>query len=108
MSNKLWDQKTFIKAATDLHGGDFDYELVDYVNSKTPVIIKCNKHNKKFSQSPMSHMEGRQNSCPGCVSDRKEEARAKRQANKDNSPVSPHIFISRRPKRCILLNNIKG
>lgn len=53
-----------IKEFIETHGNRYDYRLVDYLNSRTPVKIICKKHGV-FEQSPSSHKKG--NNCQKCV-----------------------------------------
>lgn len=55
--------KGFIHKATLKHSGKYDYSLVEYVNSTTPVTIICPVHGE-FSQKPDYHMQG--TGCPDC------------------------------------------
>lgn len=48
----------FITKAKILHKDNFDYNLVEYINSITKVNIKCNKCNIIFAQVPNSHLRG--------------------------------------------------
>lgn len=61
-SNKM-DTNDFIRKALIIHGDEYDYSLVNYINSKTPVKIKCKKHGV-FLQKPNSHLMGHK--CPYC------------------------------------------
>lgn len=54
---------TFITRSRKIHGDKYDYSLVEYVNSFTPVIIQCSKHGN-FNQLPPIHMRG--SGCPMC------------------------------------------
>jgi very-short-patch-repair endonuclease len=54
---KLSDTPTFIKNAIAMHGYKYDYSLVDYINSKTPIKIKCKIHGI-FKQLPSAHLYG--------------------------------------------------
>lgn len=47
----------FIIKATDLHEGFYGYNKVNYVNSRTPVIITCPIHGD-FTQTAGGHLEG--------------------------------------------------
>jgi len=47
----------------DIHGDNYDYSLVDYINNKTKVKIICHKHGI-FEQTPNSHKRGE--GCPKC------------------------------------------
>lgn len=57
---KRWSDRLsdFIEKSKVIHGNNYDYSCVDYVNIYKNVKIKCNKHNSYFMQSPMSHIRG--------------------------------------------------
>ena len=57
----------FIKEATRLHRDKYDYSLVDYINNKTSVKIKCNKCLKIFDKIPKKHIT-RRSGCSSCSS----------------------------------------
>ena len=65
--SKYYKQKItteeFIKRAREIHGDRYDYSKVDYVNSKTRVIIICPKHGE-FEQISSNHLIGQ--GCPKC------------------------------------------
>lgn len=61
---KSSNAKEFIEKANQLHNNKYDYSQVDYVNSRTKVIIICPIHGS-FEQSPSSHLQG--NGCPKCA-----------------------------------------
>jgi hypothetical protein len=54
----------FIKKAKLKHGDKYDYSKVEYLTSKTKVIIICKIHGD-FEQSPNSHISQKQG-CPKC------------------------------------------
>jgi hypothetical protein len=54
----------FINKANEIHENKYDYELVNYINNKTKVKIKCNKCLIIFEQTPNGHMSGR--GCTQC------------------------------------------
>jgi len=56
--------KDFIKKSIQIHENKYDYSLVNYINNRTKVKIKCNKCFIIFEQRPMQHMIG--NGCPNC------------------------------------------
>ena len=58
------DKTDFIKKAQEKWGEKFDYEDVQYLNNKTPVLIKCIEHNCQFRQAPNNHY--RTNGCSQC------------------------------------------
>lgn len=47
----------FIEKAKKVHGDKYDYSKVEYVNSKTKVIVTCKLHGD-FKQSPNNHLTG--------------------------------------------------
>lgn len=55
----------FIKKATLLHKDKYNYDSIIYINRSTPVLIKCNKCNFSFLQTPANHLQG--NGCPRCA-----------------------------------------
>ena len=50
MSNKRKTTSEFISEARNVHGGLFDYSEVKYVNTHTPVKIKCKQCGAVFLQ----------------------------------------------------------
>lgn len=64
--NKVSSSKEeFIERARDMHGDEYDYSLVDYINHATKVKIICKKHGV-FEQTPHSHLHWQ--GCPKCSS----------------------------------------
>jgi len=59
----------FIIKAKEIHGGKYDYSLVDYIGSTTKIKIICPKHGI-FKQKASSHLNG--NGCPTCNSSKGE------------------------------------
>ena len=53
----------WIKKATEVHKGKYDYSKVEYVNAKTKVCIICPEHGE-FWQLPYAHLQGQ--GCPSC------------------------------------------
>ncbi len=49
--------ESFIEKAKEVHGDRFDYSLVSYKNSSTPVTVICKKHGP-FKITPNSHIQG--------------------------------------------------
>ena len=61
---KAMTKEEFIAKAIKIHANDkYDYSKVEYVNSKTPITITCNRHND-YVQVPDYHLCG--NGCPKC------------------------------------------
>lgn len=54
----------FLKRAIAIHGDRYDYSLVEYINSHTPIRIICKKHGE-FLQRPHAHTNLKQG-CPKC------------------------------------------
>ncbi len=61
--NKPYTTKSFIIKANSVHLGEYNYSLVNYVNSKTKVKIICHIHGV-FEQRPSPHINGQ--GCPKC------------------------------------------
>lgn len=55
--------EVFIKQATELQNGFYDYSKSVYVNDKTPLVITCPIHGD-FLQTPNKHLIG--HGCPKC------------------------------------------
>ena len=58
----------FIEEAKLIHGGRYDYSLVDYKGNKTKVKIICPIHGV-FEQTPLRHLIG--DNCPNCAINKK-------------------------------------
>lgn len=56
----------FVRKARKRHGTKFIY-LGDYVNSRTPLLIKCKQHGR-YLQKPIDHLKG--TGCPQCGLDK--------------------------------------
>lgn len=54
----------FIKKCIKIHGDKYNYDGVNYINSRTKVDIICDNHGL-FTQSPNSHLNGGKG-CPIC------------------------------------------
>lgn len=57
------DGAGFIAESSKKHQGQYSYELVDYINATTKVVITCKKHGA-FLQKPYLHLKGR--GCKEC------------------------------------------
>ena len=58
-------KEKFIQKAESIHGDKFNYSKVEYVNSKTKVLITCKVCGHSFLQMPYSHLAGF--GCPYCA-----------------------------------------
>mgnify|MGYP000290591655 CR=1 FL=1 len=64
-SNSQRDSKEqFIEKAKKVHGVQFDYSNVVYINNKTKIEIICKKHGSWW-QTPINHIKNKQK-CPFC------------------------------------------
>lgn len=63
--------KDFIQRARKVHGNKYNYSKVEYVNSRTKVIIICSEHGV-FEQTPDSHIN-RQHGCDKCAVEAKKQ-----------------------------------
>jgi hypothetical protein len=62
-------KEDFIKEAVAVHGpSSYNYSLVDYVNNRTKIKIKCKIHGV-FEQTPGKHLSGK--GCPTCSTEKK-------------------------------------
>lgn len=58
-----YTQNEVLEKFKEVHGNVYDYSKVIYINWKSKVVIKCNKHGE-FLQSPGKHIDGQ--GCPKC------------------------------------------
>lgn len=61
---------SFIERAKTKHGDKFDYSKVEYSNARTPVVIRCLKHDTDFEQQPFVHLKAK-HACPICEQENK-------------------------------------
>ncbi len=61
-----------IEKSKAIHGDYYDYSLVNYVNTKTPVTIICPRHGK-FEQTIGSHIGYNKSGCMKCGRERSAE-----------------------------------
>lgn len=61
--NKEDKNNKFIEKSKSIWFDKYDYSLVEYINSKSPVKIICKKHGI-FEQTPNTHLRG--SGCPKC------------------------------------------
>nr|DAP53676.1 MAG TPA: restriction enzyme [Caudoviricetes sp.] len=61
----------FIKDARAIHGDKYNYDKVEYINNKTPVIVICPEHGE-FKVRPDNHLIGK-TGCPVCSSSKPEK-----------------------------------
>jgi len=63
-NSKMYTINEFIEKSIIIHGNKFDYSKVNYVDSKTKIIIICNDHGD-FKVKPNNHLSCYQG-CPKC------------------------------------------
>ncbi len=54
---RLSTKEEFIKKSIEKHGDKYDYDDVEYINTRTKVCIKCPNHGI-FKQTPNAHLKG--------------------------------------------------
>lgn len=64
---KKLTQNEFIEKAMKIHNNEYDYSLVNFINTKTKVNIICKKHGI-FNQNPKIHYNG--SGCPKCINEK--------------------------------------
>ncbi len=97
--NKTHKTDDFIIYSKLIHNNDYDYNLVNYINSSIKVEIKCNKCQNIFSQLPSHHKSG--HGCPKCTISSNEKVILKfLQENKINY-ISQHKFIDCKNKKLL-------
>lgn len=64
---KKMSHDDFLAKARKIHGSLYDYRLVNYVNSRTPISIVCPIHGV-YRQTPHNHLKGQR--CGQCFSNR--------------------------------------
>ena len=55
--NKL-TQERVIEQFKEVHGDEFDYSRVVYVDTHTPIEVRCKKHDFIFHPTPKNHKNG--------------------------------------------------
>lgn len=56
--NVKYTTNGFITQSIKIHGNEYDYSKVNYVNTKTKIKIICKTHGE-FEQKPCDHLEGK-------------------------------------------------
>lgn len=62
--NKPYTQEEVVERLHELYGDDYDYTQVDYKNSRTPIVLRCKKHDVVFSRTFQNLSKGW--GCPMC------------------------------------------
>ena len=61
---KAYNTQSFIEESIKKYGDLYDYSLVEYKDSHTKVLIRCNQCGEVFKQTPNDHLCGK--GCPSC------------------------------------------
>ena len=61
---KRLTREEFIEKAKKVHGDNYDYSKVEYINNKTKICVICLEHGE-FWVTPRNHLSG-QGKCPHC------------------------------------------
>lgn len=97
-------KEQFISEAKKVHGDDYDYSFVDYVNTETYVDIKCNKCGTIFKQLPYAHLQGK--GCARCNGGRKktieEFIEDAIKIHGDKYDYSKVVYANNKTKVCII------
>ena len=83
-STRRKTKEEFVEDARKVWGNQYDYSQVDYVNSKTKVLIRCIKHDETFPQTPFAHNIMKRQGCPICQEEIKEQVRKRRATGTEN------------------------
>lgn len=62
--NKPYTNEEVVGRLRELYGDDYDYTQVDYKNNKTPITLRCKKHDVVFSRTFQNLLKGW--GCPAC------------------------------------------
>ncbi|MDA3856629.1 MAG: DUF723 domain-containing protein [Candidatus Woesearchaeota archaeon] len=71
-SRKTKTKEQFIKEAKEIHGNDYDYSKVDYINCDKKIKIYCKRCKKYFYMTPTSHISNKQG-CGHCRYERRKQ-----------------------------------
>ena len=76
------NKQSFLKKSKEKWGeNSLDYSLMNYINQKTKIKLKCLKHNLIFEQTPDSHL--RNCGCPECKKESFHETILKNRENRN-------------------------
>lgn len=86
--NKPYTNEDVVERLRELYGDEYDYTQVDYKNNRTPIVLRCKKHDVVFSRifSNLSKGWG----CPACN---------KEQGRTWSDVVAKHYDPTRRSER---------
>ncbi len=95
---QTYNSDIFIKKATEVHDGKYDYTLVNYVLGNIKIKIKCPKHGV-FLQKPSDHLYGK--GCPYCKTSKGELMIKKFLEGKNIKYIPQHYFPDCKYKRVL-------
>lgn len=103
VEKRRMDPGEFVRRASEIHHGKYDYSDVVYVNNRTCVVILCPKHGA-FSQTPYKHLSGQ--GCPICAPNHKDTKESfvekAKQVHGDLYDYSKVIYMGESVKVCIV------
>lgn len=62
--NMPYTNEEVVERLRELYGDDYDYAQVDYKNRRTPITLRCKKHDVIFSRTLQNLLKGW--GCPAC------------------------------------------
>lgn len=62
--NKAYTNEEVVARLHELYGDDYDYSQVDYKNNRTPITLRCKKHDVVFTRNLQNLLKGW--GCPAC------------------------------------------
>jgi hypothetical protein len=62
------NNEEFIKRVVKKHGNEYNYDKIDYINARTPVIVECKKHGE-FEIPAYRLISG--GGCPQCANEKR-------------------------------------
>ena len=80
--NRLTKEKV-IEQFIEVHGYDFDYSNMVYVNTHTPVEVRCKKHDFVFFPTPRNHKNGAKCTMCGREAQSQKSSKGKEQFEKE-------------------------
>jgi hypothetical protein len=64
---KRVSKEDFIKRAIDIHGDNYCYSDINFINMSTKIIIKCNTCGEYFEKVPSAHVSNKKTGCYYCT-----------------------------------------
>ena len=106
-SKRFMDLNFFKEKASKIHNNKYDYSKVDYIDSKTKVIIICPEH-MEYQQTPGGHILKKGcPKCAGCFMDTAFFIEKANKIHKNKYDYSKVNYIDNKTKVTIICNNHK-